>query len=77
MSETRKNILTMDTPGRGVACYARGPGTRKVSLRQSTRNQRSGQDAERVALTHYNVFSSPALASAVTPFLDAPMPGAK
>ena len=25
-------------------------------------------------LTHYNVFSSPALPSAVTPFLDAPMP---
>ncbi len=28
-------------------------------------------------LTHYNIFSSPALASTVTPFLDAPMPGAK
>ena len=27
-------------------------------------------------LTHYNVFSSPALPSAVTPFLDAPMPAA-
>jgi pimeloyl-ACP methyl ester carboxylesterase len=24
--------------------------------------------------THYDIFSSPALASAVTPFLDAPMP---
>ncbi len=28
-------------------------------------------------LTHYNIFSSPALALTVTPFLDAPMPGAK
>ncbi len=28
-------------------------------------------------LTHYNIFSSPALASTVTPFLDAPMPRAK
>src|SRR5947207_11405611 len=28
-------------------------------------------------LTHYNVFSSPALASTVTPFLDAPMAGAR
>lgn len=28
-------------------------------------------------LTHYNIFSSPALAPTVTPFLDAPMPGAK
>ena len=27
-------------------------------------------------LTHYNVFSSPALPGAVTPFLDAPMPAA-
>jgi pimeloyl-ACP methyl ester carboxylesterase len=27
-------------------------------------------------LTHYNIFSSPALVPAVTPFLDAPMPGA-
>jgi hypothetical protein len=26
------------------------------------------------ALTHYNVFSSPALAAAVIPFLDAPLP---
>ena len=26
-------------------------------------------------LTHYNIFSSPALAPTVTPFLDAPMPG--
>jgi hypothetical protein len=26
-------------------------------------------------LTHYNIFSSAALAHAVTPFLDAPMPG--
>jgi hypothetical protein len=25
-------------------------------------------------LTHYNIFSSPALALAVTPFLDAPVP---
>jgi pimeloyl-ACP methyl ester carboxylesterase len=29
------------------------------------------------ATTHYTIFSSPALASAVTPFLDAPMPEAK
>jgi pimeloyl-ACP methyl ester carboxylesterase len=28
-------------------------------------------------LTHYNIGSAPALATAVTPFLDAPMPGAK
>jgi pimeloyl-ACP methyl ester carboxylesterase len=28
-------------------------------------------------LTHYNISSSPALATAVTPFLDAPMPGSK
>jgi pimeloyl-ACP methyl ester carboxylesterase len=28
-------------------------------------------------LTHYNIFSSPALPSMVMPFLDAPMPGAK
>jgi len=28
-------------------------------------------------LTHYNIFSSPALAPTVTPFLDAPMPRAK
>jgi pimeloyl-ACP methyl ester carboxylesterase len=27
-------------------------------------------------VTHYNILSSPALAPAVTPFLDAPMPGA-
>ena len=27
-------------------------------------------------LTHYTIFSSPALASAVTPFLDAPTPTA-
>jgi len=27
-------------------------------------------------ITHYTIFSSPALAAAVTPFLDAPMPGA-
>jgi hypothetical protein len=26
-------------------------------------------------VTHYNVFSSPVLASTVTTFLDAPMPG--
>lgn len=28
-------------------------------------------------LTHYNIFASPALATTVTPFLDAPMPGAE
>jgi pimeloyl-ACP methyl ester carboxylesterase len=28
-------------------------------------------------LTHYNIFSSPALVPTVTPFLDAPMPAAK
>ena len=41
----------------------------------------SGMSTARLAilpgLTHYNLFSSPALAAAVTPFLDAPMPGAK
>lgn len=38
----------------------------------------SGMSNARLAilpgLTHYNIFSSPALASTVTPFLDAPMP---
>jgi len=28
-------------------------------------------------LTHYNASSSPSLATVVTPFLEAPMPGAK
>jgi len=28
-------------------------------------------------LTHYSIFSSPMLATAVTPFLEAPMPGAR
>ena len=28
-------------------------------------------------LTHYNISSSPALATAVTPFLEAPMPAPK
>lgn len=41
----------------------------------------SGMSNARLAilpgLTHYNVFSSPALASAVTPFLDATVPGTK
>src|SRR6266481_2949142 len=41
----------------------------------------SGMSTARLAilpgLTHYNVFSSPALASTVTPFLDAPIPGAR
>ena len=41
----------------------------------------SGMSTARLAilpgLTHYNVFSSPALASTVMPFLDAPMPGAR
>jgi len=41
----------------------------------------SGMSTARLAilpgLTHYNVFASPALASAVTPFLDAPMPVAR
>ena len=40
----------------------------------------SGMSNARLAilpgLTHYNIFSSPALASAVTPFLDAPAPAA-
>ena len=39
----------------------------------------SGVSTARLAilpgLTHYNIFASPALASTVTPFLDAPMPG--
>jgi pimeloyl-ACP methyl ester carboxylesterase len=38
----------------------------------------SGMSNARLAIlpgtTHYNIFSSPALVSAVTPFLDAPMP---
>jgi len=41
----------------------------------------SGMSNARLAilpgLTHYNIFSSPALASAVMQFLDAPMPGPK
>jgi pimeloyl-ACP methyl ester carboxylesterase len=41
----------------------------------------SGRSAAQLAilpgLTHYNISSSPALAAAITPFLDAPMPGAK
>lgn len=41
----------------------------------------SGMSNARLAilpgLTHYNIFSSPALASTVTAFLDAPLPGAK
>ena len=41
----------------------------------------SGMSNARLAilpgLTHYNVFSSPVLAATVTPFLDAPLPGAK
>src|SRR5262249_26872180 len=40
----------------------------------------SGMSVARLAilpgLTHYTIFSSPALASAVTPFLDAPAPAA-
>jgi pimeloyl-ACP methyl ester carboxylesterase len=41
----------------------------------------SGMSIARLAilpgLTHYTIFSSPALPASVTPFLDAPMPGAK
>ena len=41
----------------------------------------SGMSNARLAilpgLTHYTIFSSPALASAVIPFLDAPVPGTK
>src|SRR5829696_4977031 len=41
----------------------------------------SGMSNARLAIlpatTHYNIFSSPALASAVTPFLDAPLPEAE
>jgi len=41
----------------------------------------SGMSNARLAIlpatTHYSIFSSPALASTVTPFLDAPMPEAK
>jgi pimeloyl-ACP methyl ester carboxylesterase len=41
----------------------------------------SGMSNARLAIlpgvTHYNMFSSPALASVVTPFLDAPIQGAK
>ena len=41
----------------------------------------SGMSNARLAilpgLTHYNIFSSTALPSTVTPFLDAPMPGAR
>ncbi len=42
---------------------------------------RSGMTIHRLAIlpgtTHYDIFSSPALAAAVTPFLDAPMPEAQ
>ncbi len=41
---------------------------------------RSGVTMHQLAIlpgtTHYDIFCSPALAPAVTPFLDAPMPGA-
>jgi pimeloyl-ACP methyl ester carboxylesterase len=41
----------------------------------------SGMSNARLAIlpgaTHYNILSSPLLSSAVTPFLDAPMPGGK
>ena len=41
----------------------------------------SGMSNARLAilpgLTRYSIFSSPALPASVTPFLDAPMPGAK
>lgn len=41
----------------------------------------SGMSNARLAIlpgiTHYNIFSSPVLASTITPFLDAPMPNAK
>jgi pimeloyl-ACP methyl ester carboxylesterase len=41
----------------------------------------SGMSNARLAIlqgqTHYTIFSSPTLASTVTPFLDAPMPGTK
>jgi pimeloyl-ACP methyl ester carboxylesterase len=41
----------------------------------------SGVSTARLAilpgLTHYNIFSSPTLATTVTPFLDTPMPGTK
>lgn len=41
----------------------------------------SGMPKARLAIlpatTHYDIFSSPALASAVAPFLDAPMPGSE
>lgn len=41
----------------------------------------SGISSARLAIlpgvTHYNIFSSPALLSTVTPFLEAPMPGGK
>ena len=41
----------------------------------------SGMSNSRLAilpgLTHYNIFSSPSLPASVTPFLDAPVPGAK
>jgi pimeloyl-ACP methyl ester carboxylesterase len=41
----------------------------------------SGMSKSQLAIlpgtTHYTIFSSPALASAVTPFLDAPMPEGK
>ena len=41
----------------------------------------SGRPANQLAilpgLTHYNISSSPALATVVTPFLDAPTPGPK
>ena len=41
----------------------------------------SGMSNARLAilpgLTHYSIFSSPALPASVTPFFDAPMPGAK
>jgi len=52
-----------------------GGGQRDAGLDGSGRPR--NQLAILPGLTHYNMSSSPALATCVTPFLDAPMPGSK
>ena len=63
-------------PGEAAAFFALlGGGQRDGSW------DRSGMTIHRLAIlpgvTHYDIFSSPALPAAVTPFLDAPMPEAQ
>jgi len=61
------------------ACRAvlRTPGRRQEGRRLARTGMSNARLAILPGLTHYNIFSSPALASTVTPFLDVPMRGAK